>query len=42
MNVTWSSAEKNYQYDMVMWYTDKNGIPRYILFDKVYNKININ
>jgi S-adenosylhomocysteine hydrolase len=33
-DVTWSSIEKCYSYDKVVWSVDKNGIPVYALLDK--------
>ena len=33
MEITWSSAEKDYEYGKVVWSIDKNGIPRYTLMD---------
>ena len=38
-DVTWSSIEKYYSYDKVIWKTDKSGIPRFSLVDGEGNKI---
>lgn len=40
-DLTWSSLEKNYQYEKVRWVMQKNGIPRFELFDKEGEKIEI-
>lgn len=40
-DITWSSIEKEYDYNKVVWNTQKNGIPVYTLFDKHGNKITI-
>ena len=41
MDITWSSIEKHYKYNKVMWNAQKNGIPIYTLFDENDNKIEI-
>jgi hypothetical protein len=41
-DLTWSSVEKNYQYEKVRWGMQKNGIPRFELFDEKGEKIEIN
>lgn len=40
-DLTWSSIEKYYQYDKVIWFTRQNGIPVYTLLDGNGNKISI-
>ena len=39
-DITWSSIEKFYKYDKVVWHIRENGIPIYTLMDG-NNKINI-
>lgn len=34
VNVTWSSIEKDYIYDKVLWAMRENGIPSFSLFYK--------
>ena len=29
LGVSWSSIEMNYDYEKVIWHTDKSGIPRF-------------
>ena len=41
VDVTWASIEKYYDYNTVVWGINNNGIPRYALFDKDYNKIDV-
>jgi hypothetical protein len=41
-DLTWSSIENNYKYNKVIWFTQKNGIPVYALFDENGEKIDIN
>jgi hypothetical protein len=41
VDVTWASIEKYYNYNTITWSVDNNGIPRYTLFDKDYNKIDV-
>ena len=41
-DVTWSSIEKYYDYDEVIWSIDKNGIPKYMLMDEDFKKIEVN
>lgn len=41
-DLTWSSIERLYEYSRVVWYTEKNGIPRYVLFDEDNKRIEIN
>ena len=40
-DVTWSSIEKYYSYDKVVWSVDKNGIPVYSLLSENNQKIKI-
>ena len=40
-DLTWSSVEKYYKYEKVVWGVRKNGMPIYTLLDKKGNKINI-
>ncbi len=32
VNETWSSVEKDYSYDRVIWEMQKNGIPKFSLY----------
>jgi hypothetical protein len=40
-DTTWSSIEKYYNYSKVNWYTEKNGISNFILYDENGDKIDI-
>ena len=40
-DITWSSIEKYYQYDKVIWSVSKEGIPRYKLIDENHSAINV-
>lgn len=41
VDVTWSSIEKDYQYDKVVWTRMSNGIPKFTLLDDNGNRIYI-
>ena len=41
-DLTWSSVERYYDYDKVVWYVRENGIPVYSLLDNEGKKIKIN
>lgn len=40
-DLTWSSVEKYYQYDKVVWSVMENGIPVYTLVDENNKKIKV-
>ena len=40
-DLTWSSVEKDYQYDKVIWSVMENGIPVYTLVNEENKKIKI-
>lgn len=42
VDVTWSSIEKDYQYDKVVWTLMSNGIPKFTLIDENNQRIEIN
>lgn len=42
VDVTWSSIEKDYQYDKVVWTWMSNGIPKFTLLDENNQRIEIN
>ena len=41
-DITWSSIEKYYKYNKVVWHTCDNGIPMYTFMDEKGNKIKVN
>ena len=41
VDITWSSIEASISYSRVIWYTNSNGIPRYIFYDVEGNRINL-
>lgn len=40
-DITWSSIEKYYKYDKVVWYMRSNGIPTYALMDEKGKRIKV-
>lgn len=40
-DITWSSIEKYYKYDKVVWHIRENGIPTYALMDEKGKRIKV-